>query len=84
MLNKINAFWDFFSTEKLLNISKEKYESLWGNAFNNIFSGTIPRVIITICVAISIYGIIRRKMSPSTIAILYIIAAFFAYAANFF
>lgn len=82
--NGINVFWNFFSPERLFSISKEKYESLWGNTFDNIFSGIIPRIVIAICVAIAIYSIGRRKMNPTMIAVLYAIAAFFAYAANFF
>ena len=81
-LRGINVFGSFFTPENLMGMSSHQYESMLGKAFQGLFSGNMPRIIIAVCVVMALYGIKKRELSPAMIATLYVVAVFFAYIGN--
>lgn len=81
-LRGINVFWRFFTPENLMGMSSRKYESLLGRAFQGLFTGNAPRIVIAVCVVITLYGIRKRELSPMMIAALFAVAVVFAYIGN--
>ena len=81
-MRSMNVFWRFFTPENLMGISSRKYESMLGRAFQGLFAGNAPRIVIAVCIVISLYGIKKRELSPVMIAALYGVAVIFAYIGN--
>ena len=81
-LRGVNVFWRFFTPENLMGMSSQKYESLLGRAFQGMFTGNVPRIVIAVCVVIALYGIKKRQLSPVMITVLYVTAVVFAYIGN--